>query len=183
MRMTPRRRAQLRRRHPHRRIGGRRPVGQDEGQCGRDSEANAAARRRSFAMTDCRSMSRSLRSCRMRLSGDKLPTDTENPATAGAGMDWFADRNRARQPAPIPDGESTITAAYVTFLKKGSDASSGHIWSASTLISLWPSMVHSEWSLTAHSKSQSMARPIDMALRFERTYKPYVVQLLEARQG
>ena len=93
--------------------------------------------------------------------------DKENLATAGIGRDMIADP-RAAGTGTDTDSAVDISSIYVKFLKKGTSKSLG-----TYLLSV------------GLEKSQPVAvdgSDFGVALRFKRTYKDYVVQLLERRK-
>jgi hypothetical protein len=92
----------------------------------------------------------------------------DNPATAGDG------RFQAVSEKPEASGVSSeldISAAYLTFLEKGSDKRLG-----TYLLTVY-------WSLGA-DRAQKVPvgdKTYDVSLRFKRAYKPYTLHLLEFR--
>ena len=93
--------------------------------------------------------------------------DTENLATAGTGKEFIADP-RAAGTGTDTDANVDITSVYVKFLKKGTSKSLG-----TYLLSV------------GLEKSQPITvdgTDFGVALRFKRTYKDYVVQLLNAEK-
>jgi ABC-type transport system involved in cytochrome c biogenesis permease subunit len=96
-----------------------------------------------------------------------VPKGQANLATAGLGLEWYAVPERAGTGTDT-DSKVDISAAYVTLEKKGTDEPLG-----TYLVSLEPEETQ---SVTVEGKNY------DVALRFKRTYKPFMVQLLEARK-
>ncbi|MEX2286067.1 MAG: cytochrome c biogenesis protein ResB, partial [Planctomycetaceae bacterium] len=93
-----------------------------------------------------------------------------NPATDGLGLQWMADEAR---PVSGTDtsGKVDQPAAYVTFLDKSNSASLG-----TRLVSL----VQSVQELP--EKVLVGKTPYRVYLRFQRTYKPYEVELIDVRK-
>ena len=95
---------------------------------------------------------------------DLKAEDKENPATAGSGLQTIAEPSSAGTGTDT-DSSVDITTAYVKILKKGTSESLGTYLVSVELANLQPVGV-------GGSK-------YGVALRFKRTYKDYVVQLLD----
>ena len=110
------------------------------------------------------------------------PARPEKPRHGGlAGMRWFATETPA---ATGTDAEGAVddTAAYVTLLKKGTDLPLG-----TYLVCVYADEIvdfDGQQRVEFESPQQVTAdgKNYEIALRFQRTYKPYAVQLLDARK-
>ncbi len=96
-----------------------------------------------------------------------IPKDQVNPATAGLGLKDIAVPKRAGAGTDT-DSQVDISTAYVTLLKRGSSTPIG-----TYLVSV---------GLDEPQQVTVDGHDYDIALRFKRSYKPYVVQLLETNK-
>ncbi len=95
----------------------------------------------------------------------KVTAQLKNPATAGAGMQWIAERRRAGAGTDA-GGKVDSTAAYVKLTRKGS---SDPIGTYLVAVELLPQAVKLD------------DKTYELALRFRRTYKPYSLRLTDVR--
>jgi hypothetical protein len=94
--------------------------------------------------------------------------DTDNPATAGLGLEWTV-QERPEGNGVSHEQKADYPAAYVTFKKKGTDESLG-----TYLLTPWfYAMDVPPQKLTLDGKTY------EVALRWQRRYKPYTIQLLK----
>ena len=99
------------------------------------------------------------------------PAGAAGRATAGEGLRVASES--LREGAGVnADQPVDLTSAYVTFLKKGTDESLG-----TYLLSEWLS----EFSERPAQTVTVDGKTYEVALRFQRTYKPYTIQLREFR--
>jgi ABC-type transport system involved in cytochrome c biogenesis permease subunit len=97
----------------------------------------------------------------------------KNLATVGNGLDFFAAQRRAGTGTDA-DGSVDAPAAYVTLLEKGSDKELG-TYLAAALFSDYPQVFPPERVKVGNKK-------YELALRYERHYKPYSVHLVDVRK-
>jgi cytochrome c-type biogenesis protein CcsB len=102
-----------------------------------------------------------------RLTG--VPAGAVNPADRGEGLDWMA-QPRAESAGADPQQTVNVPSAYVQFLKKGTSESLGKY------------LVSGYLGEDADDPAQQVTvggKTYQVALRFEREYKPYTVYLNE----
>jgi ABC-type transport system involved in cytochrome c biogenesis permease subunit len=136
------------------------------------------------------SIPKSRLTAKQKIASDKLPFDVEavnffqnsalrevkpadkdkNPATAGLGLQFIAEPTRAGSGTDA-NGAVDMSAAYVKFFKKGTSELIG-----THLVGVLQS---------AQDVSETVAvgdKKYDVFLRFKRTYKPYMMHLVDVRK-
>lgn len=94
---------------------------------------------------------------------------TENPATAGIGTDWVAEERRPGSGTDT-DSKVDISAAYATFLDTNGK-------------SLGTYLLNVIFSTDDTTQTVSVdGKEYEVALRFQRHYKPYKFQLIDVRK-
>jgi ABC-type transport system involved in cytochrome c biogenesis permease subunit len=93
-----------------------------------------------------------------------------NPATDGLGKEWLAEPVRPGS-GTDQDSKVDLSAAYVTILPKDGDT---------PIAKLLLGLIFSSQNLTEPVKVGDAT--YDVALRFQRTYKPYKFQLVDVRK-
>jgi hypothetical protein len=94
---------------------------------------------------------------------EKMPSGSQNPATAGLGRSVFAVE-RSEVTGTDPEQKVDTPSAYLNFKKKGTGESLG-VYLVSLLLNPQP--------LTFDGKNY------EVSLRFKRTYKPYTIHLIK----
>lgn len=99
----------------------------------------------------------------------RLQSGESSPATTGTGLQWTVEKRSAGKGTDT-DSKVDMSAAYVKFLKKGTDESLG-----THLLGLFMSLQEVDEKVVVDGKTY------DVALRLKRTYKPYEFTLKDVR--